>query len=90
MTLVFDVGNCATSEVILVALVLYFLAPPTRDYIDVITHVNPRKNKCKPWIRLSKENNKTNILVFPQGRSTDSIIQVGPVRVKVSFYNVYK
>ena len=39
---------CATSEVILIVLVLYFLAPPTRDYTDVITHVNPRKNQSKP------------------------------------------
>ena len=39
------VGNCATSVVILIVLVLYFLVPPTGDYTDVITHVNPRKNQ---------------------------------------------
>ena len=43
------VGNCATLEVILIVRVLYFLVLPTRYYIDVITHVNPRKNQCKPW-----------------------------------------
>ena len=42
-----SVGNCATSKFILIVLVLYFLVPPTRDYIDV-TNVNPRKNQCKP------------------------------------------
>ena len=41
-----SVGNCATSEVIRIVLVLYFLVP-MGDYIDVITHVNPRKNQCK-------------------------------------------
>ena len=45
---VHNVGNCATSKVILIVLVLYFLVPPTGDYTDVITHVNPRKNQCKP------------------------------------------
>ena len=86
-----SVGNCATLEVILIVLVLYFLVPPTRDYTDVITHVNPRNNQCKPWEILSKENNKINmIFVFLQGRSTQSIRQVGSVRVNASFCNVYK
>ena len=43
-----SVGNCATSEDILIILVLYFLVPPTGDYTDVITHINPRKNQFKP------------------------------------------
>ena len=42
------VGNCATSEVILIVIVLYFLIPPTKYYADVITHVNQRKNQYKP------------------------------------------
>ena len=42
------IGICATLEVILIILVLYFLVPPTRDYTNVITHVNPRNNQCKP------------------------------------------
>ena len=84
-----SVENCATSEVILIVLVLYFLVPPTGDYNDVITHVNPRKNQCKPWGRLSKEK-KYIIFVFPQGRSAQAVRQVRPVRVKVSFCNVYK
>ena len=53
-----SVGNYATSEVILIVLVLYFLVPPTRDYTDVITHVNPRKNQCKPRGNNTQENNK--------------------------------
>ena len=61
------------------------------DYTDVITHVIHRKNQCKPQGRLSKENNKINIIfVFPQGRSAQSVRQVGPIRVKVNFCNVYK
>ena len=35
------VGICATFEVILIVLVLYFLVPPTEDYTYIITHVNP-------------------------------------------------
>ena len=50
-------GNCATSKVILIVLVLYLCVPPMGDYTYVITHVYPRKNKCKPWGRLSKEKN---------------------------------
>ena len=42
------VGICATLEVILIVLVLYFLVPATGDYTDVIIHINPRKNQCKP------------------------------------------
>ena len=46
-----SVGICAISEVILIVLVLCFLVALTRDYTDVITHVNPRKNQCKTWGR---------------------------------------
>ena len=53
-----SVGNRATLEDILIVLILYFLVPPTGDYTDVITHVNPRKKQCKPRGRLRKENNK--------------------------------
>ena len=28
------------------------------DYTDVITHVNPRKNQCKPWGKITQEKNK--------------------------------
>ena len=76
----------STSKVILIVLVLYFLVPPTGDYTDVITHINPRKNQCKPWGNITQENNKNKIIyVFPQGRSAQSVRQVGHVRVKVSF-----
>ena len=62
---------CATSEVIIIVLVLCFPIPPTGDYIEVITHVNPIKNQCKPWGRLHKENYKINIIfIFPKGRSS--------------------
>lgn len=47
-------GICKTSEVILIVLLLYFLVPPMRDYIDI----NPWKNQCKPWGRLHKKKNK--------------------------------
>ena len=42
------IAICATLEVILIVLVLYFLVPPTGDYNNVCTHVNPRNNQCKP------------------------------------------
>ena len=48
---------CATSEVILIVLVLYFIVPPTRAYIDVFTHVSPINNQCKPWGKNPQENN---------------------------------
>ena len=44
-----SVGFCATSEVILIVILLYCFVPPTRDHTDVIIHVNPWKNQCKPW-----------------------------------------
>ena len=47
------VGICATSKVILVVLVLYFLVPPTGDYTDAI----------------HKKRIKIIFFVFPQGRS---------------------
>ena len=56
------VGNCATSEVILIVLVLYFLVPPTKVHIDVTTHVNPRKNQCTPWGKNKQEKNKNKII----------------------------
>ena len=75
-------GICTTSEVILIVLLLYFLVPPTRDYIDI----NPWKNQCKPWGRLHKKNNKNkDYFISPQGKSAQSVRQVGPVREKVSF-----
>ena len=60
-----SVGICATSEVIFVVLVLYFLVPPTGDYTDAITHVNPKKNQCKPWERIHKKQKNEIILYFP-------------------------
>ena len=53
-----SVGNYATLEVFLSVLVLYFLVPPTRDYTDVINHVNPRNNQCKPWIKNTQEKKR--------------------------------
>ena len=55
------VGNCATLEVILIVLVLYFLVPSTGDYTNVITHVNPRNNQCKPWGKNPQEKNKLKL-----------------------------
>ena len=65
------VGNCATSKVILIVLVLYFLVPPMGVNIDVSTHVNPRKNQCKPWGKNKEKNKNKFIFVFSQR-------QVGP------------
>ena len=65
-----SVGICATSEVIIIVLVLYFFVPPTRDCTDVTTHVNPRNNQCKAWgTNTQEKNKKIIIIVFPQGRS---------------------
>ena len=61
-----SVGNCATSEVILIVLVLYFLVPPTGVHIDVTTHVNPRKNQCKPWGKSKQEKNKNIKKISPR------------------------
>ena len=61
-----NVGNCATSEVILIVLVLYFLVPPMGVLTDVTTHVNPIKNRCKPWGKNTHEKNENKIIfVFP-------------------------
>ena len=60
---VHNVGNCAISKVILIVLVLYFLVPPTGDYHDVITHVNPGEI-------IHKKRIKKNIFLLPLGRST--------------------
>ena len=54
--------NCANSEFILIVIVFYFLVPPTRFHIDVTTHVNPRKNQCKPWGKNEQEKNKNKII----------------------------
>ena len=36
-----SVGFCATSEVILIVILLYCFVPPTGDHTNVIIHVNP-------------------------------------------------
>ena len=51
------VGICATLEVILILLLLYCFVLRMGDHNDVINHVNPWKNQCKPWGRITQENN---------------------------------
>ena len=78
------VGICATSEVILIVLVLYFLVPPTGVHTDAITHINPRKNQCKPWGKNTQENNKNkSIFVFPQGRSALIMLTIWPCKISL-------
>ena len=74
-----SVGICATSKVILIVIVLYFLVPPTGDYTDVITYVNPRKNQCKPWGNNTQQKNKNKIILyFPKVGRPQSNCKVGP------------
>ena len=81
---VLPVGNCATSEVILIVLVLHFLVPPTGVHTDVITHVNPRKNQCKPWGKNPREKNKLKLLLyFPEVGQPHSNCQVRPSNVSL-------
>ena len=49
------------------------------DYIDVIAHVNPRKNQCRPWRNNRQEKNKNKIILyFPKVGWPQSNCQVGP------------
>ena len=52
------VGICATSEAILIVLVLYLLVLPVGDYTFVIIH-------CKPWgEKQARERNKNKIIKY--------------------------
>ena len=52
------VGICATSEAILIVLVLYLLVPPMGDYTVVFIH-------CKPWgEKKAKERNTNKIIKY--------------------------
>ena len=46
-----SVGICATSEAILIVLVLYLLVPPTGVELVVIYHTNPRKNNVNLGVK---------------------------------------
>ena len=53
-----SVGICATSEAILIVLVLYLLIPPRGDYTIVNIH-------CKPWDKKqAKERNRNKIIKY--------------------------
>ena len=57
---VIHVGFCATTEAILNVILSYCFVPPTGNRTDVIIHVNPWKNQCKPWGILYKKRDKKN------------------------------
>ena len=60
-------GNCATSEVILIVLLLYLLVPPMGDYTDVITHVNLERINVNLGERINKKILKLNYFcIFPK------------------------
>ena len=65
-------------------LYLYFLVAPTGHYTNVFTHVNPRKNQCKPWENNTQEKNINKIILyFPKVGRPQSNCQVSPSNISL-------